>query len=330
MSQNLAGEPIACDNCSSCLLFDALNEAADDLSNQASISERAAGLGHPDLHIVNKELARFSDEAAIRNRKLTTIPVDVLRQALVEPANRAPQLGHGKVFILDEAELLRSDGQNILLKTLEEPPAGSVIVLVTSQEDRLLPTIRSRCQRIAFLPLEPTVLHRYVQEHAADLEPVEQNWLVGFAGGSLGRVRLAMDWELNEWGKTVVPALDTLARGKPAPRLGVEMAELVNGFAEAWVKKHANASKEAANQQAATLMFSIVTGHAAQQLHALSKSADSSDPQSAEQTLQPWLNVMSAVRSAEQRLASNVNPGLVFDGLASELALALRHGEMLV
>jgi len=61
--------------------------------------------------------------------------------------------GRGKDVIFEEAQALTEDAQNALLKTLEEPPRGSLIVLVSHNASRLLPTVRSRCQRAAFVPL---------------------------------------------------------------------------------------------------------------------------------------------------------------------------------
>ena len=310
----------ACGHCPSCRLF---REPPDDAEGGALI------FTHPDLHVVNKELALYSDDAATRSRKLLTIPVEVLKQHLIGPAHRAAQLGHGKVFILDEAELLNATGQNALLKTLEEPPSsaggGTTIILVTAQEERLLPTIRSRCQRTAFGPLPDDVLYRFLERHAQDLEPVERAWLVGFAEGSLGRARLVLDYDLVEWARVIVPALDRLAEGTPAPTLGGDMAERVDAFAQAWVKAHDNASKEAANRQAAGLMFAVVAGHARQRLAALAEGLDPADPLAAEAALDPWLHTIGALRTAESRLYSNVNLALVFDGLAADLALCLRH-----
>ncbi|MEL7087151.1 MAG: hypothetical protein AAGL98_01715, partial [Planctomycetota bacterium] len=169
--RDLAGRVTACGGCVSCLTFrPAPEEAGPDATPGAGAGAAAGagagagafpGVAHPDLHVVNKELARYSDDRQVRDRKLTSIPVDVLRTALIEPAYLGAQLNHGKVFIVDEAELLNAAGQNVLLKTLEEPPTpddntgggGTTIILVTANEDRLLPTIRSRCQRIAFVPL---------------------------------------------------------------------------------------------------------------------------------------------------------------------------------
>ncbi|MEM1109146.1 MAG: DNA polymerase III subunit [Planctomycetota bacterium] len=325
--RDLAGRLIACNNCPSCKAFriETTDENSDSL-------DAFPGVAHPDLHVVNKELARYSDDKQTRDRKLTSIPVNVLRTALIEPAYLAAQLNHGKVFIVDEAELLNPAGQNALLKTLEEPPTpdeggGTTIILVTSNEDRLLPTIRSRSQRVAFVPLPDEVLDRYLQEHAEQLEPVERSWLVGFAQGSLGRAKLVLDYGLAEWARVVLAQLEQLAKGRGVPSLGADMAERINGFAEAWVKNHKNASKEAANKLAAGLMFSLVAIYARQQLDKLAEGCDPADPVAGEATLLPWVGVIDALGVAESRLRSNVNLGLTCDGLASAIAVSLRQSK---
>ena len=330
--RDLTGRVSACGSCPSCLAFRPPAEGSDE-------DDAGATVAHPDLHVVNKELARYSDDPAIRGRKLTSIPVDVLRTALIEPAHRGAQLGHGKVFIVDEAELLNPQGQNALLKTLEEPPSarqsgeappagalggGTVIILVTSNDDRLLPTIRSRCQRIAFVPLPAKVLDRYLQEHATHLEPVERSWLVLYAQGSLGRARLALRYKLTEWARVVLAQLEQLERGRATPSLGSDMAERINGFAEQWVKDHDNASKEAANKLAAGLMFALVSTHVRDRMANVAERCDPADPDAAEAELSPWLTVIDRLHTAEARLGSNVNLGLVCDGLAAQIGVAMR------
>ena len=88
---------------------------------------------------------------------------DDVRERILPEAARAPIEGERKVLILFEAERLRgnqNESANAMLKTLEEPPARTVVVLVTSMPDDLLPTIRSRCQRIDFAPLGDDGDHR--------------------------------------------------------------------------------------------------------------------------------------------------------------------------
>jgi len=100
---DLAGRVGACGACASCRALD----AAPDDGGRAD--EASLGSAHPDLHVITKELARYDDDAKIRNAKLRAIPVDVVRHALIEPANRSAQLADGrfgKVFVVDEAELL--------------------------------------------------------------------------------------------------------------------------------------------------------------------------------------------------------------------------------
>lgn len=75
--------------------------------------------------------------------------VDSVRD-LISKISLAPTLGKYKIYILDEAHQLSKPASNALLKTLEEPPSHAIFVLATTEPDRLLPTIISRCQRFDF------------------------------------------------------------------------------------------------------------------------------------------------------------------------------------
>lgn len=328
----LTGEAEACGACPACTLTSAAPQAADDDDDDG-----AAASSHPDLHVVTKELARFSDDKSTRDRKLTTIPVDVLRTALLEPVYRAAQLPGKiakKVFVVDEAELLNATGQNLLLKTLEEPPAGTVIILVTSSEDRLLPTIRSRCQRVAFLPLPEEVVRAWLREQpfGARLSDADCDWIVRFANGSLGRASLAARHGLQEWATWILPDLDRLADGKPTRQgtLGGDMAERIDAFAVAWVDAHDGASKEAANKLAAGLMWATLATHARRRIEDLAGKVDPADPVAAEARLEPWLRAIDAIEDAQRHLASNVNLSIVCDHLASVLSRVLRGQRVVI
>ncbi len=299
---DLTGRIAACESCEACRLFEAGT--------------------HPDLHIVTKELARYSDDRTIRDRKLLTIPLQVLRSELIEPVNLAPRAGKRKLFIVDEAELLAPQGQNALLKTLEEPPPGTHLILVTSSEDKLLMTIRSRCQRIAFTVLDDEQVRAWLTEYVDADAPLD--WFVRYAAGSIGQAKLAIDYDLAAWGKAVDPALDNLAKGNYPTDLGATLAGLINGFAEQWVADHDNASKEAANKQAAGLMWKLIGQWAHRNIVKISERCDPADPVAAERALEPYLGVIDSLREAESEMAANVNMGLVTDHLVSMLARALR------
>ena len=304
---DLAGRVRACDKCPSCTLL---------LPNQTS----TAG-SHPDLAVVTKELARYSNDPLIRQRKLLSIPVDVLRSALIEPVYRVAQLGHGKVFIVDEAELLDLRGQNILLKTLEEPPVGTFIILVTSAQEKLLPTIRSRCLCTAFVPLPNEVISTWLNDQEITADEHRQ-WLVRFADGSLGRAQLAIDYDLVQWARDVLPAIDRMCQRRLDPELGKTIADMIDAFAKRWVAEHEGASKEAANKQAAMLMWSMIGQHARQRLAQLAPDGQTPVEQ-AEQQLGPWLSVVDILHQTETELSANVNLGLVCDHLTSLLHRSL-------
>lgn len=317
---DLHGNASACDACVSCKLFRTLQneENADDPT--ASLTS-----AHPDLHIITKELALYSDDAQERSRKLTTIPVGVIREHLLGPASHSPALNHGKVFIVDEAELLNNTGQNALLKTLEEPTPGTYLILVTSSEHRLLPTIRSRCQRIAFASLDDAAVAHWLAEHHRALDETTAKWVVGFAQGSLGRAALAVRFDLVEWGSAVLSPMQRLAKsGRPEPLLGEAIGNCVDGFASAWVAAHKNASKEAANRRAAALMGSMISNFARRRLAETAAQCDPETPGDSEPRLTPWLGVIEAVSEFESQLNSNVNLKLCCEGLGMAI-----HGALL-
>ncbi|HEX7010913.1 MAG TPA: DNA polymerase III subunit, partial [Phycisphaeraceae bacterium] len=315
---DLAGRIVACGACASCRLMEAKDPPTDD-----DQQPQALAWAHPDLHVVTKELARYNEDRSTRERKLMSIPVEVIRDELIKPAYHAAQMGHGKVFIVDEAELLNISSQNAMLKTLEEPPTGTTIILVTSIQDRLLPTIRSRCQRIAFVPLPDSVVSRWLQGHAADLEPSQHQWVVRFAQGSLGRARLAVDFGLFEWGEAVLPSLESFTKGRPDAQMGAKLAQRIDELAQAWVKRHPDASKEAANKMAAGLMEALIAEEARHRLSELAQQCDPADPIASEAVLEPWLGVIDAVEEAHRLIRANANVALVCDHLAATMARRL-------
>ena len=100
---------------------------------------------HPDVHHVVPEG--------------TFILVDQIRESVISEATRSPFEAPGKVFILEEADRMNPAAQNALLKTLEEPTAGTVFILLSAREEELLDTIRSRCRVVH--------LERVPEEHIA-------------------------------------------------------------------------------------------------------------------------------------------------------------------
>jgi len=243
------------------LMLDAETGDAEIDAFKAPRDTRVAELidvsSHPDLHVIRKERAEDSSIKEMRDRKQTNIPLDLLRELMIggvvgdgksfdSPVWRGAYLGHNKVFIIDEAELLDPYGQNALLKTLEEPPPGTYIFLVTTQEERLLPTIRSRCQRVAFRALDATAMHAWFERFEVPRDA--RAWLAEFSEGAPGTAELAHKHGLRAWSEELLPRFAALEGGRFDATLADRLAELVGDFAERVVKENPKGSKEAANR----------------------------------------------------------------------------------
>lgn len=284
---------------------------------------------HPDLHIVRKELALTSSVPQLRDKKLRNIPIDLLREQMIggttqdgryhEPlVSHSSQFGHGKVFIIDEAELLDRNGQNALLKTLEEPTPGTYIILVTSRPDRLYPTVRSRCQHVAFSRLDDDAMNRWMDAASLDVPASQRPWLAEFAEGAPGAAVVAAEYGLYEWLETLDPMIESLQAGRFPIGAGQTLAGLVDDFASRWVKTHENASKEAANADGAYHLFSVLAGRVRAGLRTAAGRGDDD--------LAGWLRVVDLIRETEIQLASNVNMKLAMESFAAQWAAAMRPG----
>lgn len=150
---------------------------------------------HPDLHIITKELKRLYDTSG--KSKATTLAIEVIRAEITgDPGNnREAKIGkrafrgRGKFFLIDEADLMLAEAQNALLKSLEEPPPETYLILVTTSPGELLSTIRSRSQLAEFGELPADVMVPALRE--AGLSDSEAALMGRLARGSLGR---ALRW----------------------------------------------------------------------------------------------------------------------------------------
>lgn len=146
-----------------------------------------------------------------------------------------PVRGHGRVAILNDADYLNEEGANFLLKTLEEPRPRSLLLLIGSSLDRLLPTIVSRCQIIRFAPLSEELVMELLHAQGVD-DPALARRLARWSGGSPGQALELADPELWKFRRTLLEGLT-----RPRPDL-VALAKSWTGFVE-------EAGKEADRQR---------------------------------------------------------------------------------
>ncbi len=137
---------------------------------------------------------------------------------LAEEVQFRPREGRQRFFIIDEADRLREEAANSLLKTLEEPPSTSTIILITSRPDALLVTIRSRAQRLNFRPLSMTAMEAYLTAHykrpAADTA-----LLARVTGGRIGQATAIDISEYRRERREIIGLIELIAAGSDRFRL---------------------------------------------------------------------------------------------------------------
>jgi DNA polymerase-3 subunit delta' len=159
----------------------------------ASCALVAAGT-HPDLIL------------AARPEDKVDLPIEIVRE-LIEHLSLKPARGGRKVAILDHADDLNAEAANAFLKTLEEPPPGSILILIGGPTpERQFTTILSRCQVVPFSPLRKDEVTELLREHGI-ADEVRLDRLVRVAGGSIGQALALDDESLWEFRKKLLATL---------------------------------------------------------------------------------------------------------------------------
>lgn len=137
---------------------------------------------------------------------------------LIHDVQVRPREGRQRFFLIDEADRLREEAANSLLKTLEEPPPTSTIILLTARPDALLPTIRSRAQKMNFAPLSSTEMERYLSSNFQLAAP-DAKLMVRLTGGRIGQAGTIDLTEYRRERRELIELLDLLAAGTSKNRL---------------------------------------------------------------------------------------------------------------
>lgn len=134
----------------------------------------------------------------VNHEKPSVISVDEIRTQIVNDISLKPYSNKYKIYIVPDAQLMNPQAQNALLKTLEEPPEYAIILLLTNNVDKFLPTILSRCIVLNFKPVEPLYIMEYLMTQLGE-DQAKARFCTDFAQGNLGKaVRLAISPDYNE------------------------------------------------------------------------------------------------------------------------------------
>lgn len=274
-----------CGKCDSCRVFDSGN--------------------HPDYHVITKELIRYHDKTG--KSKGIDLSINVIRGELIEKAAMKTVNGRGKVFVVEQAELMNANAQNALLKTLEEPSGRTLIILLTDQPGALLATVRSRSRMVQFVAMEEKVVQRELTRRGIDAAEAAE--AARFAGGSLG---LALKWIADG---VIAPAreltgmMDLVLAGRTPDDLPGFFRQSADAFAAKQLERDELGSKDQATREGLSLYLALAAEHLRRKL-GLTEDAE---------TLVYACSGIDALVQAETYLEANVNIPVIFQNLAATL-----------
>lgn len=138
------------------------------------------------------------DIITVRHEKPSSISVDEIRVQVNEDIQVKPYSSKYKIYIIPEADLMTQQAQNALLKTIEEPPAYAILILLTENAQKLLPTICSRCVMLKLRNIKDQLVKKYLMENL-QIPDYKADVCTAFAQGNIGRaILLANSEHFNE------------------------------------------------------------------------------------------------------------------------------------
>lgn len=192
---------------------------------------------HPDIIWVQrlpKEPPKDGEPVDPDAELKRSIAIDQIREVQHSLTTR-PSMGQKRVVIIDAADDLERGGANAILKSLEEPPVGTYFMLVSHASDRLLPTIRSRCQVMRFDPLADADMRQALQQALPQTGSAEIDALVRSGRGLPGQAMMLAGMDFG----AIEAIADTIvSSGDPTNKLRHNLAETLSA-------KNAQASYEA-------------------------------------------------------------------------------------
>jgi len=303
----------SCGSCESCRLFEAGS--------------------HPDFDFIYKELLEFTKPENKNKKTPVELAIDVIRVFLLDKVSTRPTLSQRKIYVVSEAEKLNSSSQNAMLKVLEEPPAYCTIILLCTRMENLLPTTKSRCRIIRFLPIDSDKIADHLK--SMGLEDKKVRYFARLAQGSLGQACRWAELELagaNLY-QTKQKLLSSISNYELADSLN--LAEWLiserKKITDIWSDLEQNTSKtDIARRAAKTLIHIIISAlHDAMKLNAEGPQGLINFDQkelikSISRRLDPEQSAEKITNAYESLhwLESNVNEKLIFEQLLLNLALS--------
>ena len=290
-------EPVngeACDVCPPCRRAGSFTFAKEEKKEDF---ERIFFSEHPDVGTV-----------VPYNRNIL---VDAIRH-LESEANYRPYEAKARIFIIDEADKMNDASANALLKTLEEPPPTTYIFLVTSRPDKLLPTIRSRCQSLRFVPVSAAEIENYLITEKAFTHD-EARLAARLSRGSLSRA-LSIQMDGIRKNRDSMMKLLTAALERRGPAAALKVTEGLNAAKDKSVFEESLDILQSLIHDVWSMRVSdgtspVVNSDLESELQVLSRHSSNID-------LPGWLDLIDSMRAD---LQININRKIAADALAVKM-----------
>jgi DNA polymerase-3 subunit delta' len=281
--------------------------AGDDACGHCAACQKVAAGTHPDLRVV---APGGRTESGAERRALGIEQIRDLRREAAYP----PYEARWKVFLVEDADAMRTEAANSLLKVLEEPPTQSVIILIAESAAALLPTIVSRAQTVRFTPTAAAEIARALTERMG--VPADQaRFLAALSGGRAGaamQIATAGDAPFT-FRRGVVDMLAAIARGGAVTRLdAAEAVARQRDDVERWLDTALLWLRDVAVWQTVQDPALLVNLDAHDEITVWARRA----------VPHGLLRAVEAIEAAKADLRRNLNPRLVLEHLFVGIALA--------
>ena len=244
------------------------------------------------------------DIITVQHEKTSSISVDEIRVQVNEDIQVKPYSSKYKIYIIPEADLMTQQAQNALLKTIEEPPAYAVLILLTENAQKLLPTICSRCVMLKLRNIKDQLVKKYLMENL-HIPDYKADVCTAFAQGNIGRaILLANSEHFNEIKEEAIQLLknidtmdvsDLIEAVKRCSQYKMDVDDYLDVLA-IWYR---DVLIYKATQSIDRVIF-------AEQLSYIKERARKSSYEGIE-------NIIKAIENAKARLRANVNFDLVME-----------------
>ncbi|CAM2908352.1 DNA polymerase III subunit delta' C-terminal domain-containing protein [Staphylococcus schleiferi] len=261
--------------------------------DQAQCRNKVTEHNHPDFQYV------MTDEATIKKEQV---------EALVHHMNQLPIEGDFKVYVIQDFEKLTVQGENSILKFLEEPPQKTIAVIMSTKPEQILDTIHSRCQHVYFKPMSrATFVSRLMAQDETITKPIAE-LLSTYTTQIEVATQLNQDFELQPFRKVLLQWCYRLVKQREMALIGV--VELL---------------KHAKNRQLQLMALSGINAYFQDLLYVKTKMSDritfsgmteEYESLASQMSYRHLTYIIEQITEAHKKLNQNVNPTLVFEQIA--------------